>query len=594
MKMYFYLLDLYLITITTIDYMKRSAISFLLIVFFSGALFAQTKELDIKLIHTSDLHGRFFSYDMIKDLPTNGGMARICTYVKEQRANYPGRVLLLDGGDLLQGQPGVYYYNYKDTISPHFCAEVMNYMKYDAIALGNHDIEAGHSVYDRWMKQCKAPILGANILRKDGTNYLQPYKTFVLDGVKVTVLGLITPSIPAWVPEKAWKGLQFDDMEKSARYWMKIIKEKEHPDIVIGLFHSGIIPYQMGGLFNENASAEVAKNVPGFDVVLAGHDHAPYCKKLVNVAGDSVLVIDPAEGGFRVSDIVLHLKMQDGKVVGKCAKGRLIKMKKYAPDVDFQSQFLSQFEKAKAFVNKPIGQFKNSISVRDAYFGPSAFVDLVHKIQLDITGADVSFDAPFSLEGSIDKGKVCVHDMFKLYEFENSLYTIWLTGTEIKNYLEMSYSLWINQMKSPDDNLLLLRRREYDHTIEFQNYSYNFDSAAGIIYTVDVTKPYGERVSIKKMANGKPFDLNKKYKVAINSYRASGGGDHLTKGAGIPHNALRDRVISTTSEDMRFLIMEWIEKKGTISPKPLNQWKFIPEDWVNAAAEKDKKLLFKE
>ena len=573
--------------------MKRLTILLSLIAFLAGSILAQPKEVLIKLIHTSDIHGQFISYDYIKNSPINGGMARISSFVNEQRLIFPGHLLLLDGGDLLQGQPSVYYYNYKDTVSSHLCADVMNYMGYDAIALGNHDVETGHSVYDRWIRQCKAPVLGANVLRKDGSNYLQPYKIMFVDGVKIAILGLITPSIPVWVPQSAWSGLYFEDMEVSAKHWMKIIREEENPDIVIGLFHSGIEPYKIDGVFNENASAEVAKNVPGFDVVMAGHDHTAFCKKLVNVAGDSVLVINPANGGSRVSDVLLKVRLEGGKIIYKCAKGRLVKMKYYDPDTAYMNNFAPKLDAVKKFMIRPIGKLNKTISVRDAYFGSSAFIDLIHTIQLDITGADISFTAPLSFDIQVNKGTMSVHEMFKFYEFENQLYTIQLTGNEVKKYLEMSYGNWCNQMKSPDDHLLLLKRSEEDNSYSFLNYSYNFDSAAGINYTVDVTKPAGEKVCIKSMANGKPFDLKKKYKVAINSYRANGGGGFLTNGAGIPRDSLNSRILKTSTEDFRFLMMDWIEKKGSISPKPLNQWKFIPEKWVKPAAERDRKLLFK-
>lgn len=572
--------------------MKRLTISLLLVVILVGTLFAQPREVAIKLIHTSDIHGGFFSYDFINDKLIGGGMDRVSSYVKEQREQYPEHVLLLDGGDLLQGQPIIYYYNYLDTVSPHICADVMNYMGYDAIEMGNHDVETGHAVYDRWVSQCKAPVLGANVLRNDGSNYLQPYKIFVIDGVKIAVLGLITPAIPAWLPETLWKGLYFEDMEISARKWMNIIKEKEHPDIIVGLFHSGVEAYKIDGVFNENASADIARNVPGFDVVMAGHDHSRYCEKVINVAGDSVLVINPANRGFGVSDVLLKIKLGNDKVIWKETKGKIIKMKSYQPDSAFLNHFASQIALVKAYVSHPVGKTDKSISIRDAYFGPSAFIDFIHTVQLETTGADISFTAPLTYDAHIDKGTIRVSDLFKLYQFENQLCTMELTGAEINNYLEMSYSIWTNQMKSPDDHLLLLKqdkRQRYG----LANYSYNFDSAAGIIYTVDVTKPAGAKVEIKSMANGKPFDMAKKYKVAISSYRANGGGGLLTDGAGISRDSLNSRILNTSTMDLRYYIMEWIEKNGTISPHALNHWEFIPGEWVKPAAKRDKELLFK-
>ncbi len=571
--------------------MKRLIVCFLLTIFFIGIIFAQSRDVVIKLIHTSDVHGHLTPYDFTNDKVRCGSLARVSAFVNEQRQKFPGRVLLFDGGDVLQGQPSVYYYNYIDTISPHIVSEVQNYMKYDALAFGNHDVETGHSIYDRWIKQCNAPVLSANTLRKDGSNYLQPYKIFVVDGVKIAVLGLITPSIPAWVNERMWSGLWFEDMEVSAKKWMKIIREKENPDIVVGLFHSGIEPYKLNGLYNENASLEVAKNVPGFDVVFAGHDHTYYNHKVANIAGDSVLVLDPANDAERVSDVMLKVKIEDGKVISKSCSGKLKKMSNYTADEAFISHFSSQLEAVKSFVSRPIGKFDKTISSRDALFKSSEFLGIIHSVQLGVTQADISFTAPLTGATYIYKGEVYMRDLFKLYAYENMIYTMELTGKEVKNYIEQSYAMWTNQMKNADDHLLLLKQDD-GGKYDLVNYSYNFDTAAGVVYTVDVTKPTGEKVHILRMSNGKPFDLNKKYKVAINSYRANGGGELLTKGAGIPLDSLKSRILVTYPNDLRFYLMKYIESKGVVSPKPMNQWKFIPAKWAKAAAKRDRELLF--
>lgn len=183
--------------------------------------------------------------------------------------------------------------------------------------------------------------------------------------------------------------------------------------------------------------------------------------------------------------------------------------------------------------------------------------------------------------------------MFNLYKFENQLCIMKLTGKEIRNYLEMSYDLWVNTMKSPDDHLLLLADTKNDaQRLGFKNFSFNFDSAAGIDYTVDVTKPNGQKVAILQMSNGEKFDENKWYTVAVNSYRANGGGELLTKGAGIPHDQLTKRIIWESERDQRFYLMQEIEKAGTMNPKANSNWKFIPESWTIPAAARDKQLLF--
>lgn len=553
---------------------------------------SQDGEVTLKLIETSDVHGCYFPYDFIRNKPMKGSLARVSSYVKEQREKYEN-VILMDNGDILQGQPVAYYYNYMDTISEHVCAAMLNYMKYDVGTMGNHDVETGHAVYDRWVRQCNFPVLGANIVdNKTEKPYLPPYQVIEKEGVKIAILGMITPAIPSWLPEQLWSGLHFEDMEDCARKWVKIIREKENPDVLVGLFHAGPEGNKLDNVV-ENGSGNVAKSVPGFDVVFMGHDHTRRYEKVVNVEGDSVLLIDPANMSKVVSEVTFTIKKQDGKVVSKQVEGKLINMDGYAPDADFMNIFSGAYETTMDFVSRNIGRIEHTISSKEAFFGPSAFVDLIHQLQLDIAGADISFCAPLSAYAEIKKGDICVSDMFNLYKYENLLYTMKLTGKEIKDFLEMSYALWTNQMQSPDDHLMLLNEEDNGFG-RFKNPSFNFDSAAGIIYTVDVTKPQGEKIRIERMANGEPFDLNKTYRVAVNSYRGNGGGDLLTKGAGIPKTELAKRIVYSTDKDLRYYLMKRIEEVKVLDPRPLNQWKFIPEEWTVPASKRDYDILFGE
>ena len=576
--------------------MKKFAFIFVVLFGFALSLTAQEREVKLKIVQTSDVHGNYYPYNFITQKDWAGSLARVHAFVQKKREIYKDNLILLDNGDILQGQPTAYYYNYIDTVSPHLCAEMMNYMGYDAGNMGNHDVETGRRVFDRWISECNFPVLGANIIdTATGETHLKPYKVMERDGVKIVVLGMITPAIPAWLSENLWKGLRFDDMEQTAKKWMKIIREKEKPDLVIGLFHAGQDAFLMSGKYNENASLSVAKNVPGFDMVLMGHDHARECKKIANVAGDSVLIIDPASNAAVVSNVDVTIKLKDGKVQSKEIKGVLSATKNYGVSEEFMQKFAPQYNTVEQFVSKKIGTFTEDISTRPAFFGPSAFVDFIHSLQLDISGADISLVAPLSFDAEIKKGDIHVSDMFNLYKYENMLYVMTLSGKEIKDILEDSYYMWTNQMKSPQDHLLWFkekRREGAEDRASFQNFSFNFDSAAGIIYTVDVTKPKGAKITVVSMADGAPFDLNKVYKVALNSYRGNGGGELLTKGAGIPQEQLKDRIIFSTDKDLRFYLMNYIEKKGTMDPKALNQWKFVPEKWTVPAAKRDYEYLY--
>ena len=567
--------------------------SILLMLACSWGAWATNREVKIKLIETSDIHGNFYPYNFIEQKEWGGSLARVCTYVKEERKKYGDNLLLIDNGDILQGQPTTYYYNYIDTTSTHLAASIMNYMGYVTGNMGNHDVETGHAVYDRWIRECHFPILGANIIKtSDETTYLKHYVIIERERVKIAILGMITPAIPTWLPETLWEGLRFDDMERTARKWMKIIKEKEHPDIIVGVFHAGREARTVGGKYREDACLEVASNVPGFDVVLMGHDHSRYNGTVTSSDGSTVHVINPANKGSYVGCVDISLVLQDGKVIDKKISGELVPMDNLKPDAGFMGHFNAQYQTVKQFVSEKIGTMEKTITTEPAYFGPSAFIDLIHSIQLELTGADVSFSAPLSFNAKIKQGDILISDMFNLYKYENLLYTMRLSGKEIKGFLEESYAGWTNQMKSADDHLLLIKKRKEGNGYMFVNPSFNFDSAAGIIYTVDVSKPKGEKITIIRMANGKPFDMDKQYKVAVNSYRGNGGGELLTKGAGIPIDQLSSRIISSTEKDLRYYLIQYVKSKGTISPKSMDQWKMIPEEWVKKGAEKDSKLLF--
>lgn len=584
---------------------KRIVISAVAVILLTFSLPAQT--INLKIVETSDVHGAIFPYDLRSDRPSNSSLAQVMTYLRQERSNTDQHVILLDNGDILQGDPIVYYYNFERTDTTHLYADVMNYMQYDAGTVGNHDIETGHDVYDKFNDELNFPWLAANAVRTaDGKPYFKPYTMIEIGLLRIAVLGLITPSIPNWLPEKIWEGMEFHDMIESARKWVKEIKLREQPDMIIGLFHAGV-DYTYAGqnadsYKNENASKLVAEQVPGFNIIYVGHDHAGWNFKVKNPLGEDVLILGSLAGAQTVA--VANLTLTFDKICELWSidsiEGETINIKEYEIDTDFMTKFSPALEEAKEYVNRKIGEFKKSISSKDAIFGPSEFTDIVHSIQLELTSADISFTAPLAINTEIKSGDVFVRDMFNLYRYENLLYTMTLSGEEIKNYLEYSYANWFNQMNDENDHLLKFKKDDQGNILyserskspELQERFYNYESAAGIFYTVDVSKPEGERVSIIGLTNGASFDLNKIYKVAINSYRGNGGGGHLTRGAGIPQERLSERILDSTEKDLRYYMMKWIEKQGTVYPEILNNWNVIPESFWQKGKEKDYKILF--
>ena len=573
--------------------MKKIVLSICLLCCISAH--SKPKTVTIHLLETSDVHGSFFPYDFITLKPKRGTLARISTYVNRLRQETSGNVILLDNGDILQGQPTCYFYNYVNTQEENIAASVINYLSYDAETIGNHDIETGHSVYDKWIKEVTCPMLGANIINTTTNEpYVKPYTIVERQGIRIAILGMLTPAIPNWLQPNIWSGLQFEEMVSCAKKWVKIIKETEKPDLIVGLFHSG----KDGGIvtseYAEDASLQVAKEVSGFDVIFFGHDHTRHNSTVTNRKGNEVLFLNPANNALAVAqaDVTFEKKNGRWKVVKK--EGKVVDVTKEEIDQQYIQHFQSQLDKIMAFVNRQIGVLEETITTRDCFFGSSAFTDLILNLQLELTGADIAFNAPLQFNSTIKAGPIRVSDMFNLYKFENQLYVMRLTGEEIRRHLEMSYDLWVNTMQSPDDHLLLLSESTFgdQQRLGFKNFSFNFDSAAGIDYVVDVTKPDGQKVKILQMSNGEPFDETKWYRVALNSYRANGGGELLTRGAGIKKEDLNERIIYRSERDQRFYLMQEIEKKGTIHPKSNNNWCFIPEEWVQPAAKRDSLILF--
>ncbi len=566
-----------------------------------------TRTVKLKIVETSDVHGHFFPYDFMEKKPLKGTLARVNTYIKRQRQQYGDHLLLIDNGDILQGQPCVYWSNYVMPQDENLAAQVINYMKYDAETVGNHDIEPGHKVYDKWIREVRCPLLGANIVWKNQPDAaslngrptavyagLQPYSIHYVDGVKIAIIGMLTPAIPNWLNESVWKGMEFEEMVSCAKKWVKYIKEYERPDLIFGLFHSG----KDGGIvtpeYEEDGTASVAREVPEFDVIFFGHDHQVHNEQIDNVAGGKTLIVDPSCYAINVAEAEIELTYTNGHLTKKDIKGNIVNVGDEEIDEQMVSHFQPTIDKIKAYVDRRIGRFEHPIYTRESFFGNSAFTDLIHNLQLQISKADISFNAPLSFNSVIEAGDVTQADMFKLYRFENLLYVLRMTGEEIRKHLEFSYDMWCNTMTSPDDHALRLNdaSKEDQQRTGFQHFTFNFDSACGIDYEVDLTKPDGQKVRILQMSNGQPFDEKRWYKVVMNSYRANGGGELLIRGAGIPKDSLEGRVVFHTELDQRHYLTKEIERQGTIDPQPNHNWRFVPEAWVKPALRRDSLQLF--
>jgi 2',3'-cyclic-nucleotide 2'-phosphodiesterase/3'-nucleotidase len=546
-----------------------------------------TDNLTVRIAVTTDVHGMIYPYDFISRSSSDHSLSHIYDYVSSQRAKEDTLFFLLDNGDFLQGQPAVYYYNFVDTLSEHLSAQVMNYMAYAAGTVGNHDIETGPQVYDRLVKEFGFPWLAANAVNSaTGKPYFEPYAILKARRKKIAVLGLITPGIPNWLPKNLWPRIKFLDMVETAREWVPRIQETEDPDLLVGLFHSGTDASYGGDpddYMNENAVMLVAEQVPGFHIIFAGHDHRVSVQHVANKDGDSVLIIDPGSHGRFAGEATITFRGQE-----IITSGENIPMQDYGPSEVFLKQFDDEFKLVKEYLEDTVTWLATDMAGLDALFGPSSMSSLIHRVQLGLTGAQISLTAPLSISAVLKEGPLLVSDMFKLYRFENMLYRMELFGHEIDGFLEHATGSWFNTMSGPGDHLLLF---DPDHQGRLAAPYYNFSSAAGIMYTVDVTRPPGDRVKIERFSDGRPFVESEVYTVAINSYRGNGGGGHLTRGAGIPKEELVNRLTWSSDRDLRYHLMEELQKQDTLLPHTEHNWTIVPAHLSGPASLFDRNVL---
>ena len=500
-----------------------------------------SKETTLTFIETTDTHGRYDEF------------ANDAFIIKQMKTELGDKLILLDNGDDLQGTVFQYCSN-QDAEHPNLVSEVLNYFPYDVVCVGNHDIEAGRKVFDRLYSETKMPVLAANVIDETtGEPYFTPYVVLERDGFKVAVLGLLTPYVVTWVPDRLRPGLRFEQLEAAAEKWIKTIQEKEHPDLMVGLFHSGYEPQVQNlpeghPLGRENATKWVAENVPGFDIIFYGHDHRARAEKLTKPNGNPVYVLNSGCRGQGIAKAEVTLKKGQKPVISV----ELMPTDSDEKDTEFANMVQPYIDRAKEYQRREVAELPVSISTDEAFNGPCLWVDEIHRCQFETVEAegihaDISMAAPLSGGKTIEAGTLKVSDFFTWYPFENSLAVMALTGKEVKDFLEYAY-----EMKNP---------------------IYNFDSGAGLIYEVTDKNPMGQRINIISMADGTPFDMDKTYNVVMNSYRSMGGGNHLINGIGWAQEEIKDHVVWQSDRDLRSLFIDWATKKGVLDSEPLNCWK---------------------
>jgi 2',3'-cyclic-nucleotide 2'-phosphodiesterase / 3'-nucleotidase len=515
------------------------------------------ERVQITILGTTDLHGNINPIDYYTNKADNRGLAKVATLIKRVRKEQPN-VVLIDSGDTIQGSPLASYHSRKNNQPPDPMMLAMSALGFDAMAVGNHEYNFGLKVLEKARGEAQFPWLSGNTYEtKTGKTHFQPYIVKELDGVKVGILGLTTPGVPNWDNPPNYAGLEFREPVVEAGKWVPIMRAKDKVDVVVVAMHMGLGEDLRTGEKNpgqvphENEAVAVAKAVPGIDVIFMGHTHREVPSLFIN----GVLLTQANHWGRHVAraDFYLQRTGQRWEVYAKSARTIPVD-DKVEPDAEIVKLAEPYDRETQAWLDRTIGESKEELTAREARFRDTAILDLIQKVQLDAGSADVSMVASFNPDARIAKGPVTVRDIASLYVYENTLAVLEVTGQQLKDALEHSakYFRAYEPGKAAADLV--------DQKIP----GYNFDIAEGVTYELDISKPIGERIQNLRF-RGQPVSPQQKFRLATNNYRVNGGGGYT-----MYKNA---PVVYRSGEEIRELIIDWVERHRRVPSEPTNNWR---------------------
>ncbi|MEU1375641.1 5'-nucleotidase C-terminal domain-containing protein [Streptomyces triculaminicus] len=530
---------------------------------------------------TTDLHGNVFNWDYFTDAEFDDkahndvGLAKISTLVSQVRSEKGRRnTLLIDAGDTIQGTQLSYYYAKVDPITGangpvHPMAQAMNAIGYDAAALGNHEFNYGIPTLRKFEEQCDFPLLGANAL--DAKTLRPAFRPYVIKkvctpfgrDVRVAILGLTNPGIAIWDKANVQGKMVFPGLEEQAAKWVPKLRSLG-ADVVIVSAHSGSSGTSSYGdqlPYVENAAALVAEQVPGIDAILVGHAHTeiPEYRVANKKTGKQVVLSEPLKWGQRLTLFDFSVVWEHGAWQVESVGAKVLNSNTAAEDRRITRLLGDEHRKVVAYVNQVIGTSTAAMSAAEAAYKDTPVIDFINHVQVETVKAALAGTAYaklpvlsqascFSRTAAVPAGKVSIRQVAGLYPFENTLEARLLTGAQLREYLEFSARYYVRTAAgAPVDPAKLTNAESIP--------DYNYDVVSGLSYEIDIAKAPGSRI-VNLSFGGKPLEDSAEFVLAVNNYRASGGGN-------FPHVA-RSKQLWANSEEIRNTIIGWVKAKGSI------------------------------
>ena len=535
---------------------------------------AMAQEVNIKLLGTSDIHGRVVPWSYGADVEDkSGSYAQIATYVKDVRKNNKN-VVLVDVGDAIQDNQVDVFAKDKKYYKDHPIPKVLNEMKYDVFVLGNHEFNFGMEALDEILKDIKAKKLTANFYyKKNDKRYIDATTIIEKDGVKLGIIGLSTPMSAKFEEDTGnLKDMKFTSPTEEARTQVEKLKAKG-VDAIIVIAHMGI---ENENKIPDTGMRDVINAVDGIDVVIAGHMHKDVPSETIK----NTLITEPHRYGTVVSEVDLTFDINDKKEVKLVKKeSKTVPVKELEADKKIAEIYKPYHEKLRELNNVVIGQTENEMVPQETKHGVSAafskdtgLSSFINDVEQHYSGADVvtfSFDHQ---KARMDKGDIKKKDIIFNYRYAGGDVTVYeLTGKQLKEYMEWSANYF--DTIQPGDT-------EYRYNAERKKSKYvTYDIFGGVNYKIDLRNPQGSKIVDLTLADGKPVTDDMKLKVGMNSYRFAqlNGKGGIWEGQQIPVLWESKVAMGREKGTIQNMMIDYITnvKKGKIDGQSHNRWEII-------------------